>query len=119
MGAWQANERRKVCLQVQAPIISKYGFEGSWKGVLESVAAYTIFLKESETKRPETPANFRSISMLAEFLVKPELQQALMASHLEDWRRGMREGGTSEETITYICDVLETLLEQRARREGK
>jgi len=34
-------EQRRICLEVQGPVIERYGFENSWEGVLRSTVAFT------------------------------------------------------------------------------
>merc|ERR1712232_1346914 len=38
----QVNERRRVCLEIQGPLIARFGFEQSWAGLMKSVAACNL-----------------------------------------------------------------------------
>ncbi|CAE8693171.1 unnamed protein product [Polarella glacialis] len=66
----QGLARQAVCLPLQIPVISKFGFEASKRGVLQSTAAFKPFALHPEVK---------SRSDLLQTLVSPALQQ-LVAS---------------------------------------
>jgi len=66
--ARQNKARQEVCLPIQSRVISKYGFEPTRRGVMESFYAVTDELKVD----PEVAANMAKMSILVERYALPD-----------------------------------------------
>lgn len=67
----QVAVRQELCLPIQGPVISKYGFEPTTQGVMMSIAAFTRQINAD----PKVAANHRKLNLL----VNPQMQEELEA----------------------------------------